>query len=499
MVEHNLLLAQSIFPRLNCAQYQSDSAYRDAIGGMVAERHVGGFVLFDGDVETVHRTIADVQLLAGGTLLMSADCEDGVTMRFAGGTEFPSMMALGSSQDVSATYSVARSIAREMRAIGIHWNYAPVADINTEHSNPIINIRAFGDSPDLVADHVHAYIQGMQDGGVIACAKHFPGHGDTSVDSHSELPVIDRDRRRLDTVELVPFRTAISKGVRSVMVGHISVPVLDSSGLPASLSEAITRDLLRLEMGFDGVIVTDALDMHAITNTYGAGQAALMAYRAGADVLCIPADPAEAYNALVAAFNAKQFKVSRVKESSNRIAAMKKWTSGYQDDVQHAATGFRGHDVIALEAARRSVQLAGRMRSLPDPTIVIAVADDSAAEKPAQWMAQFNQWHHSDADAVVVTPSATPEEVEAILARVEAAASAVVGLFVRPRGFAGTVDVSPAQREVVAHALAGPSILVDFGNPYLLRDLDPTVRVDTFSASNASIAASFEALSRAVK
>lgn len=499
MVEHNLLLAQSIFPRLNCAQYHNEASYRDSIDRLVAGRHVGGFVVFDGDVAVVQSVLADLQRDAGGTLLFAADCEDGVTMRFPGGTEFPSMMALGRSADVAATYSVARSIAREMRSLGIYWNYAPVADVNTNPDNPIINIRAFGDSPELVADHVYAYIQGMQDGGVVACAKHFPGHGDTAVDSHSELPAINAERRRLDAVELFPFRSAIRNGVKSVMVGHIAVPAIDPTNTPASLSWEITGRLLRRELGFEGTIVTDALDMHAITNAYGAGAAALAAYQAGADVLCIPADPGAAYDALNEAFGAKEIKVSRVKESAGRIGVLKKWTSSYQDDVQSSELAWRGHDLIALEAARRSIEVSGRMRALAEPIVVLAVVDTPDHPKPAEWLTHFSAWHQGEADGVIVTPEMDADALERITASVDAAGSVLIALFVKPRGFAGTVGLTGQQRTIVEHALTRPAIVLSFGNPYLLRDAEPQIRVDTFSASSASLAASIEALSRVVK
>ncbi|HVZ38936.1 MAG TPA: glycoside hydrolase family 3 N-terminal domain-containing protein [Candidatus Kapabacteria bacterium] len=499
MVEHNQLLAQSIFPRLNCNQYNNDDAYRDGINRLVDNRMAGGFVVFDGSIETVQTVLAGLRARSGGTLLFAADCEDGVTMRFSGGTQFPSMMALGNSRDVSTTYSVARSIAREMRSIGIHWNFAPVADINTNPENPIINVRAFGESPELVSDHVHAYVQGMQDGGVAACAKHFPGHGDTSVDTHSQLAVLDADRRRLNSVELLPFRNAVRNGVRSIMVGHISVPALDPGGLPASLSEAITRNVLRLELGFDGVIVTDALDMNAITDAYGPAEAALMAYHAGADVLCIPADPVAAYDALVAAFSAKRITVSRLRDSSSRIGAMRKWASAFQDDVQTQSLTWRGHDLIALEAARRSISITGRLRGLAEPLVIVAMVDTPENDKAEEWLRHVADWHRGEAHAVVVTPDAAPERVCEIMEMIEGAASVMMALFVKPRGYAGTVGLSAAQREIADRALARPTVLISFGNPYLLRDAEPSVRIDTFSASSASLAASIEALARATK
>lgn len=498
MIDHNLLLAQSIFPRLNCNQYHTEGEYRDRINRLVDAGSVGGFVVFDGDVDLVRGTLESLQGRAGGSLLFAADCEDGVTMRFPGGTEFPSMMALGHSGDVAATYSVARSIAREMRALGIYWNFAPVADINTNPDNPIINIRSFGDDPQLVTDHVYAYIQGMQDGGVVACAKHFPGHGDTETDSHREMPVIHADRRRLNSVELMPFRHAVRNGVKSVMVAHIAVPAIDPEGTPATLSAAITGGLLRDEMGFEGVIVTDALDMHALTNRYSTSEIALMAYDAGCDVLEIPADPEGTLAALTGAFAAKKIKISRVKSSANRIAAIKKWTSGYQDDLQ-GSHSRRGHDVIALEAARRSMQVTGRMRKFYPPLVVLAFVDTPDNPKPEEWFGYFSSWYPGEAGGAIITPDMNDADRAEILDRIDAAGSVILACFVKPRGFAGTVGLSSDQRIVAERALSKPSLVASFGNPYLLADAEPNVRIDTFSASSASLAASIEALSRVVK
>jgi beta-glucosidase-like glycosyl hydrolase len=459
---------------------------------------VGGFVVFDGDVESVRFVLEELQKLADGTLLFAADCEDGVTMRFPGGTEFPSMMALGRSGDVAATYSVARSIAREMRALGIYWNFAPVADINTNPLNPIINIRAFGEKPELVSDHVHAYINGMQDGGVVACAKHFPGHGDTETDSHRELPTINADRRRLDSVELLPFRNAVRNGVRSMMVAHIAVPALDPEGLPASLSRPIVSGLLRDELGFDGVAVTDAMDMHAISERWPSGEAGLMAYAAGMDVLSIPVDPDATLAALVKAAAAKTIKQSRIRETAGRITALKKWTSSYQDDAP-SGPSRRGHDVIALEAARRSIQVVGRMRKFYPPLVVLAFVDVPDNPKAEEWFTYFSSWYPGEASGVIITPTVGEEDRAEILSSINAAGSIIAAFFVKPRGFAGTVGLSEAQQAIIDHALGKPIAIASFGNPYLLQETEPNIRIDTFSASSASLAASIEALSRVVK
>lgn len=499
MTDSRTLLAQSIFPRLSCTRYRSESEYRSQIDELVGGGSVGGFVVFDGDVDLVGAVLAELRERADGGLLFAADCEDGVTMRFPGGTEFPTMMALGEANDLAATYSVARSIAREMRALGIYWNFAPVADVNTDPRNPIINTRSFGSDPARVADHVHAYLQGLKDGGVVSCVKHFPGHGDTSVDSHLELPVIDADLRRLNNVEILPFKESIKQGVQSVMVAHIAVPALDPERAPATLSKPIVTGLLREQLGFDGVIVTDALDMHALTHHYDPTSSTVMAYEAGCDVLEIPVDPRATLAALERAAASKRIGRQRIKATAGRIAALKKWTSEYHDDKHTLAQSRRGHDVIALEAARRSIRVVGRLRKLYAPLFVIAFADSAENTKPEEWFGYFSSWYDGEATGAVVLPTTSEEERDQIVAGIESAGSVVISLFVKPRGFAGTIGLSPMQREVFSHVARKPYVILDFGNPYLLEDADPKVRIDTFSASSASLAASIEALSRAIK
>lgn len=499
MTELRTLLAQSIFPRLSCTRYDSEPDYRRDIDDLVEKKDVGGFVVFDGHVDLVSSVLAQLQKLSGGTLLFAADCEDGVTMRFPGGTEFPSMMALGEAGDLAATYSVARSIAREMRALGIHWNFAPVADVNINPDNPIINIRSFGSDPALVADHVHAYLQGLKDGGVISCAKHFPGHGDTAVDSHLSIPVIAGDLRRLQNVELAPFRESIRNGVQSVMVAHVAVPTLDPERLPATLSRPIVTELLREQMGFEGVIVTDAMDMGAIVHDFDPTQAGVMAYMAGCDVLEIPVDPRAMLRALDAAATAKKIGRHRIKQTAGRIAALKKWTSDFHDDKHSITHSKKGHDVIALEAARRAIRVSGRMRKFYPPLFVIAFVDVPENEKPGEWFGYFSSWYEGEATGAVVLPTVSEEETRELMAGIESAGSIIAAFFLRPRGSAGRIGLTDDQSRIFEMITRKPYVFLDFGNPFLLMNAEPKVRIDTFSASSASLASSIEALSRVVK
>lgn len=496
--EMRSLLAQSIFPRIDCRQYAASQPYREIIEGYVQRGEVGGFVLFDGDVALVASITSSLNSIEGARLLFAADCEDGVTMRFSGGTEFPSMMALGSANDVSATYAVARSIAREMLSIGLNWNFAPVADINTNPDNPIINIRSFGETPDVVEMHVAAYVRGMQDEGVIACAKHFPGHGDTEHDSHIEVPVVRADRSRLEAIELRPFRNAIAAGVKSIMVSHVALPSIDATGTPATLSRVLNGDMIRETLGFSGVIVSDALDMNAITALRSAGDAAVEAYLAGCDVLETLPDPGAALDALVDASIEGTISPERITETAKRIGALREFASArkHSSDFEKARTG---HDVIALESARRSIRTTGTVPRFYAPLFVLAVADETMVAKAEEWFTYFSSWYPGEASGAIATPEISDDDLAEMRRSIASAGTVIAALFIRPRGYAGTVEVSEAQRALLELASARSLTLLNFGNPYALQDLDLRFRLDAFSSASASLAVSIESLAGGIR
>ena len=255
--------------------------------------------------------------------------------------------------------------AREARALGVHWVYYPVADVNNNPDNPIINIRSFGENPEAVAAHVKAFIEGAHADKrdfVLTSAKHFPGHGDTATDTHMSLAVITADRERLERVELVPFRAAIEAGVDSIMTAHVAVPALAPPDLPATLSPAILTGLLRKELGFKGLVVTDALEMASIVKVFGSGEAAVRALEAGADALLMPADPEAAIRAVVAAVENGRLSRARIQESAVKLLAAK-------EKVGLARKRFVNLDAIgdivnAPEANERAQEIADRAVTL---------------------------------------------------------------------------------------------------------------------------------------
>ncbi|WP_405660961.1 glycoside hydrolase family 3 protein [Streptomyces sp. RK9] len=305
------------------------------------------------------------------------------------GSSFPGNHALGAVDDVALTRGVAAELGRRLAECGVTFNWAPSADVNSDPGNPVIGVRSFGSDPDLVARHTGAYIEGMQSSGVAACAKHFPGHGDTAVDSHHAVPHIDVDADVLNARELVPFRAAIAAGTRAVMSAHISVPALDPE-LPGTLSRRILTDLLRGELGFDGLIVTDGIEMRAISGTYGIERGTVLAVAAGCDAICVGGGLHDELtvlrlrDALVAAVRAGELPEERLADAAARVRALADWASA----SRAAGAGGAADPEIGLRAARRALTVthtessAGALTEAPyvaafTPLANIAVGDET--------------------------------------------------------------------------------------------------------------------------
>ncbi|MEI9812099.1 MAG: glycoside hydrolase family 3 N-terminal domain-containing protein [Acidobacteriota bacterium] len=301
----------------------------------ITDSHIGGLIVIN-EVEFGSARNANpfamavflnqMQRLSKLPLLVGGDFERAASMRVTGGTQFPHSMAFGAANDLTASRYEGLITAREARALGVHWVFAPVADVNNNPRNPVINIRSYGEDPDLVSQHVAAFIQGAhQDpaANVLVTAKHFPGHGDTDVDSHIGLPTLNIPRYRMDATELKPFRVAIANHVDSIMTAHMAVPELDASGVPATVSPKVLTDLLRNEMKFEGLIVTDAMNMQGLSEMFSTGEASVRSILAGADVLLMPPDPDLAIRAVASAVENGRIPKQRINESAVRVLAAK--------------------------------------------------------------------------------------------------------------------------------------------------------------------------------
>ena len=297
----------------------------DLVERMVKNGHIGGIYLNAPDFDNPRQTAQLVNRLQQQSplpLLVSADFESGAGRFLPGATNLPTLMALGATRSTDLAREHGRVTAIEARAVGVNHVFGPVADVNVNPNNPIINIRAFGGDPELVSDLACAWIDGCQSEGVLACAKHFPGHGDTSIDTHLDLPQVTHDLERMRRVELAPFRAAIAQDVASIMTAHIGFPALDPSGVPATLSQPVLTGLLREQMGFVGLIVTDAMDMYAIARNYDPGEASVRAVLAGAD-LVLTTQPEICFAALLSAARSGRLTSERLTASVERILAAK--------------------------------------------------------------------------------------------------------------------------------------------------------------------------------
>ena len=305
---------------------------------------VGGVILLGASAAELGQRTGQLASWSEQPLLLCADVEEGVGQRFEGASWLVPPLALGRIHAADAAVALAlaerygRCSGREARALGLNWVLGPVCDVNNNPDNPVINVRAWGEDPATAGALAAAFLRGAQAEGVLCCAKHFPGHGDTSSDSHLELPLLSHSRERLERIELPPFRQAIAAGVASVMTAHLLLPSLDPD-LPATLSPVVLNDLLRQELGFDGLVVTDALVMEAITGRYGAGEAAVLALEAGADLVLMPADADAALDAIVAAIEAGRLSHERLEASLERRRLALARSSSAQQQQSKPATG----------------------------------------------------------------------------------------------------------------------------------------------------------------
>lgn len=327
--------AQLVIVVANGDVYSTKSPDYEKYRHWVADLRVGGIIINNASQNGLVRNaephalavfLNQMQRLAKTPLLVSSDFERAASMRVTGGTRFPHSMAFGAANDLAATKYEGLIAAREARALGIHWIFAPVADVNNNPLNPIINLRSYGEDPEQVSRHVAAFIEGAHsdpDSRILLSAKHFPGHGDTDVDSHLGLPRLEVPRERLDAMELKPFERAIALGVDSIMTAHIAVPALEPSGMPATVSPKVLTDLLRNELKFKGLIVTDSMAMQGMTMLFDSGEGSVRSVIAGADVLLMPPDPEKAIRALVGAVEDGRISRQRLEQSVMRILTAK--------------------------------------------------------------------------------------------------------------------------------------------------------------------------------
>ena len=461
-------------------------------------------------------------------LLFAADFERGVSTRLMGATNFPHAMAFGADGKTEDAEMFGRITAEEARAIGIHWNFFPDADVNSNPANPIINTRSFGEDPKQVGDLVTAYIKGAHEGGMLTTVKHFPGHGDTATDSHLGVASVNGDRAHLDSIELPPFRQAIAAGVDSVMVAHVTVPALDPDpNHVATTSSAVVSDLLEKQLGFKGLIVTDALDMAGLTHLFAndIGRAAVEAFKAGNDLLLIPPDLVASYVAMVEAVRSGEISHERLDRSVLKILKIKGSLGlnesrtvnlnaiskivgkpeniAFGQQVADAAITLVRDNGQVLPLKSKGTAQAGLPYMTREEThnqvVAVLFSDDMRTESGRAFGREFHT-RIPDAHVIYVDPRTAEGMSDEVLKAVNDAQTVVTAVYVIPT--AGRVgnsvamaDASGALLQQVLDRAAKKTVVVAMGNPYLASDF-PKIEnyMCTFSNATVSEVAAVKAL-----
>ncbi|MFY9557271.1 MAG: glycoside hydrolase family 3 N-terminal domain-containing protein [Blastocatellia bacterium] len=456
----------------------------------ITEFHVGGYHML-GEVDILHEPagvallINHLQELARIPLWITADFEGGVGLRYLGATRLPRAMAMGATGNPDLAYQAGRITAEEARAMGVQVNFYPVADVNNNARNPIINIRSFGGDPSQVGKMARAYIRGSQEHGVMATAKHFPGHGDTSVDSHLELPVIEVDRARLNAVELPPFQAAIEEGVGGVMSAHIALPQIESNKLPATLSPKMLSGVLRGELKFDGVIFTDAMNMQGITAHYPDGEAAVLAVKAGADIVLYPQSVEKVFLGLKQAVKTGELTESRIEASVRRILIAKARLGLDRDrfaDINKLdkVLGSREHQQTAQQIIESAITLVRDKRNAlplklaPEQRVLfISMVDNSEGWRdgvPGRGFFAGLVSRHTKSTNIYVSDKTAPAEFDLIKKLAAFSDVVIVNGFIRVSSSKGSIDMTDTEINLLKHlsSLDKPFAFVLYGSPYLL-------------------------------
>jgi beta-N-acetylhexosaminidase len=511
-------VAQLIFIPFHGAAYNSRTREYTKFVRLIRDTRVGGLILVNwANGRTIQKAepyalasfINRMQRQARVPLMVSADFERGASMRVDGTTVFPHAMAFGATGDPEFSRFEGEITARESRALGVQWVYYPVADVNNNPDNPIINIRSFGENPQDVAAHVKAFIEGARgekNTPVLTTAKHFPGHGDTAVDSHLNLATVSGDRARLDSIELVPFRAAIAAGVDSVMTGHLAVPALAPAGLPATLSKEILTKLLREELGFKGLVVTDALEMGGIVKGFGTGEAAVRALEAGADALLMTPDPDAAIKAVMAAVASGRLSQERIEESVARLLAAKERTGldrhrfvdveALSDVLESPESGQK-----AQEIAEHAVTLVRNENNLlplatPGSSCFVVMSGGRYSVEGQVFSAELRR-RAPRAAVVTLDPTMAAATVDDSMQKLAACESYTVAAYSAVSAYRGTVGLGGELPRVVESLTASgkPVTLVALGNPYLLRSFP---KVNAYLATYSTVPPSEVAAVRAL-
>ena len=529
-------IGQLVSVGINATFLNQDSEAFKALRHQVVDNHVGGIILFRGPVYESVVLVNRMQQLAKYPLLISADLEAGSGMRFDDTVNFPWNMAIAATGDPNYARRAGEVTGREARALGIQQIYAPVSDVNNNAANPVINVRSYGEDPVQVARFVAAFVEGAQHAGVIATAKHFPGHGDTATDSHRGLPEIDVTRDRLNAIELVPFRAAIDAGVGAVMTGHIGLPLIDSTAItplpkdqklnPSDTSEdgeivstqatmpttlsPVVNGILRNDLHFNGLIVTDAMSMSGLTIYFTQEEAAVRAIAAGADLLLKPADPDAAVRGLREAVKQKRLSEERIETSARKVLAAKYDLGLTQqrvtplESLDREVAGRQAVELAddiadhAITLVKNDAQLVPLKVSPAAHVFNLAITNGDDRAWISQSFVSMMSRYGVKLETVVLDDRSSDAEVNKAIAKASRADRVIVSMYGRVRtGQAASVALPAPGTRALNELIEkkAPLVGISFGNPYILMSFP---KLQTYMVAFGDMQSLQEAAARAI-
>ena len=475
-------IGQMIMVRVRSDYYSSDNYSKKQVDNWIKKHKVGGLITFDGNgnVHGMYNNHKYFQEISEVPLLIASDLERGAGQQMKGATLFPSNMAVAATNDSYNAYLQGEITAKEAKAIGIHMIFAPVLDVNNNPNNPIINLRAYSDQPDIVADFGIQFIKGIQDQGLYACPKHFPGHGNTSIDSHSSLPIITSSISDLNNIELKPFKSAIKNNVKMIMMAHIAMPALDSSKKPASHSYKITTDLLINDWNFKGLIITDGMEMKGITNQAWSGEAAIRAIEAGSDIILLPIDVERTIESIYNAVLSGRIDEERINLSVSKILDSKRELNLFNDQLNFESmssiVGSRDHLTTAAQIASSSItlvkddknQIPIKPEKINKMAHLILTTDENGNETLKTIKSNIN-YTHGNVKNIFVNYELSNILIDDLISRLDKFDQIIVSTLVKIRMNKGESTVNSTHLKLIKKMANNnlPFVVVSYGSPYL--------------------------------
>ena len=500
-------IAQLFFVR---AHTNKGKRYEDSVAKVIHNQHVGGLVFFQGGPGRQAALINRYQRESRVPLLIAQDGEWGVGMRLDSTQSYPYQMTLGAVQNDQLIYKMGQQIAYDFKRLGMHMNFAPDMDVNNNPDNPVINYRSFGDNKYNVARKGIAYFKGMQDAGLLTTTKHFPGHGDTNVDSHYDLPLLPFTRQRLDSLELYPFKQAIAEGVSGVMIAHMAIPSLDNTkNLPSTLSRKIVTNLLKDSLGFKGLVVCDAMEMQGVVKYFPHGEAELRAFMAGNDIIELSMDSKESIHKIIKAMRHHDMPMAEFEAKVKKVLAAKYWAglskpqpvnmNNVLADLNRPET----KELIQQLSNEAVTQLRGGPRDLQmNPTLRTAIIGVGITN-PTAFQSELRQWY-PNSTLFLVNKSTPIEELNNVIKNLEQYSQVFVGVHdtrLRPQS---KLDFSSGVKQFIAALTAHPNTVISFfANPYAMAGIPGIERAQAllvcYQNSEAMQQAAVKAITQQIK